>query len=243
MTRRSRGSRHDGSRSPDRCEQGARANSAALHSIASIAIDPRVNRRQRAITHLLTLTLLAALDAGCTKKALSCVPGQSAACVCVDGRSGAQTCNPDGTYAACVCQSPSLVPGLPAIPGLTAPVPPPQGAVPGMPQPPAMPIPIPPIPGFTAPPPGAPANTAPLCTQARACCAAIAADPSLVSIEGLCQMGAWGGAMAAGDPGFSSAYCGYVMTSVSAMLSGLAMEAQQHGRPFTYPAACRQPAP
>ena len=89
---------------------------------------------------------------------------------------------------------------------------------------------------------GAATGSSALCTQARACCAAIAADPGLVQIEGLCQMGAWGGAMAASDPQFSAMYCGYVMTSVSGMLSGLAMDAQQHGRPFTYPAACRQTA-
>ncbi len=52
-------------------------------------------------------------------------------------------------------------------------------------------------------------------------------------------MGAWGGAMGAGDPAFGNAFCGYIMTSVSGMLAMAALDAQQHGRAFTYPAACR----
>lgn len=32
-----------------------------------------------------------------------CIPGQSLACACVDGRTGAQTCQDDGTFAACTC--------------------------------------------------------------------------------------------------------------------------------------------
>jgi hypothetical protein len=32
-----------------------------------------------------------------------CVPGQAVACPCTDGRMGAQTCEDDGTFAACVC--------------------------------------------------------------------------------------------------------------------------------------------
>lgn len=35
-----------------------------------------------------------------------CVPGMSIACACVDGRAGAQVCQPDRTYAACVCATP-----------------------------------------------------------------------------------------------------------------------------------------
>ncbi len=34
-----------------------------------------------------------------------CVPGMQVACACVDGRSGAQRCGLDGTYASCVCAS------------------------------------------------------------------------------------------------------------------------------------------
>lgn len=32
-----------------------------------------------------------------------CVPGQSVACACTDGRQGAQTCNESGAFDACVC--------------------------------------------------------------------------------------------------------------------------------------------
>ncbi len=32
-----------------------------------------------------------------------CIPGSTAACLCVDGKSGVQTCSGDGTYSACVC--------------------------------------------------------------------------------------------------------------------------------------------
>jgi hypothetical protein len=36
----------------------------------------------------------------------ACTPGETKACVCTDGKSGAQVCNPDGGgYAACVCTS------------------------------------------------------------------------------------------------------------------------------------------
>src|SRR5262249_17261214 len=34
-----------------------------------------------------------------------CVPGQMVACACVNGQMGAQACQADGTYAACVCSS------------------------------------------------------------------------------------------------------------------------------------------
>jgi hypothetical protein len=32
-----------------------------------------------------------------------CTPGASASCTCTDGRSGAQSCRPDGTFGACSC--------------------------------------------------------------------------------------------------------------------------------------------
>ncbi len=35
-----------------------------------------------------------------------CVPGRTESCACTDGSSGAQQCQPDGTYAACVCTAP-----------------------------------------------------------------------------------------------------------------------------------------
>ncbi|MGB7809521.1 MAG: hypothetical protein WBP56_00155, partial [Polyangia bacterium] len=50
-----------------------------------------------------------ALLAGCGgADASKCVPGYSVACACPSGQQGAQTCNSAGTFAACVCASPSL---------------------------------------------------------------------------------------------------------------------------------------
>lgn len=50
---------------------------------------------------------LLALGFGCSKEAESttpkCIPGSTSACLCVDGKSGVQTCNTDGTYTSCVC--------------------------------------------------------------------------------------------------------------------------------------------
>ena len=37
----------------------------------------------------------------------TCVPGATQGCVCLDGNSGAQACEPDGTYGACVCDGPN----------------------------------------------------------------------------------------------------------------------------------------
>lgn len=36
---------------------------------------------------------------------LSCAPNQRASCGCFDGKSGEQTCRPDGAFSPCVCQS------------------------------------------------------------------------------------------------------------------------------------------
>jgi sugar lactone lactonase YvrE len=49
----------------------------------------------------------AALLSACTSAAeiASCIPGASAACACTDGRTGAQVCNGDGTFASCSCTS------------------------------------------------------------------------------------------------------------------------------------------
>ena len=44
------------------------------------------------------------LLAGCSPTG-GCISGQSAACSCADGRSGAQICAADGTFGACVCGS------------------------------------------------------------------------------------------------------------------------------------------
>lgn len=191
-------------------------------------------------TKRLRISLLAVVAAatlcGCTRRAERCVTGQSVGCVCTDGRTGSQVCRADGTYGECICTSAALPPSMPIPP---PPVMPAVPSVPGMPAMPSMPL-APPgfpgVPGFPASAPGAAAAT---CAQTRACCAAIAADPALQQLEGICQMGAWGGAMGAGNPQFSDSFCAYIMTSVSGMLSMTAIDAQQHGRSFTYPAACR----
>jgi hypothetical protein len=48
--------------------------------------------------------LLTLITAGCGANS-TCVPGQSAACVCSDGTGGAQLCKGDGSFAACQCAS------------------------------------------------------------------------------------------------------------------------------------------
>lgn len=48
------------------------------------------------------LAWLGVVLVGCGSSA-DCVAGRSEPCACADGRSGAQTCLPDGTFAACVC--------------------------------------------------------------------------------------------------------------------------------------------
>lgn len=42
-------------------------------------------------------------DAIRSKKRKSCVPGRSVPCACPDGRTGVQTCRPDGTFGQCRC--------------------------------------------------------------------------------------------------------------------------------------------
>jgi len=48
-----------------------------------------------------------AMVLGCSSKEEGgppkCIPGSTAACLCIDGKSGVQTCNGDGSYTACVC--------------------------------------------------------------------------------------------------------------------------------------------
>ncbi len=39
-----------------------------------------------------------------------CVPNQVVACGCANGRSGAQSCNADGTFGGCVCEAPAPQP-------------------------------------------------------------------------------------------------------------------------------------
>lgn len=53
---------------------------------------------------MITLVVLAGTIAGCgAGGANECTPGQSIACVCTNGQSGAQTCGADGTFGACSC--------------------------------------------------------------------------------------------------------------------------------------------
>lgn len=55
---------------------------------------------------MLALTLASAVFAGCTSTHTQrCIPGQAAGCSCDDGRAGAQTCSPEGTFDACTCSS------------------------------------------------------------------------------------------------------------------------------------------
>src|SRR6184192_332201 len=45
------------------------------------------------------------LLAGCESHT-GCTPGATAACACIDGAMGAQSCRPDGTFDVCVCTDP-----------------------------------------------------------------------------------------------------------------------------------------
>src|SRR5438132_10727847 len=49
---------------------------------------------------------LAVSGSGCGGGGGDCTPGQSAACVCTDGRGGAQVCRSDRTFDACQCTAP-----------------------------------------------------------------------------------------------------------------------------------------
>lgn len=42
-------------------------------------------------------------DTGADRPAPLCTPGRTKACPCASGVTGAQTCQPDGTYSACAC--------------------------------------------------------------------------------------------------------------------------------------------
>lgn len=44
-----------------------------------------------------------ALAAACAPHGSTCVVGQSSACTCTDGKSGAQVCQGDGTFGVCTC--------------------------------------------------------------------------------------------------------------------------------------------
>jgi len=64
------------------------------------------NRASLGLTSALCACALALLLAGCGDDDAGCLSGASIACTCTDGRSGAQTCGADGTFAACACESP-----------------------------------------------------------------------------------------------------------------------------------------
>ena len=46
-----------------------------------------------------------ALPASCSGSESHCTSGMSIGCVCTSGQSGAQVCQPDGSYGACVCSA------------------------------------------------------------------------------------------------------------------------------------------
>jgi Galactose oxidase, central domain len=54
----------------------------------------------------------------------ACIPGASVACACVTGKTGAQVCNAQGTFGACVCAAPTASPDASApaacVPGASA---------------------------------------------------------------------------------------------------------------------------
>ncbi len=60
-------------------------------------------RTPRALTAAFAALVLLACSTSSPTAASRCTPGQASACVCTDGRTGAQSCGNDGTYAACVC--------------------------------------------------------------------------------------------------------------------------------------------
>lgn len=57
------------------------------------------------LTNILLTGLGVSLLAGCSNSSSTCITGQSVMCACVSGATGAQTCQPDGTYGACSCAS------------------------------------------------------------------------------------------------------------------------------------------
>ena len=48
-------------------------------------------------------------DSGGTGGVPSCIPGQTSACACTDGRDGAQICDDTGRYGPCECTDPEIV--------------------------------------------------------------------------------------------------------------------------------------
>ena len=58
----------------------------------------------RGLFAILTSITFAAAGAGCGAKS-GCVPGQSIACACTSGDTGAQVCGDSGSYGACDCGS------------------------------------------------------------------------------------------------------------------------------------------
>jgi hypothetical protein len=57
-----------------------------------------------------TLLFAACLLASACNGSSRCTPGQSIACACVGGGTGAQICQTDGTYALCDCSTPLPIP-------------------------------------------------------------------------------------------------------------------------------------
>jgi hypothetical protein len=53
----------------------------------------------------LLFATVVSISTACGGGSTPCVPGESKACACTNGRSGAQGCGDDGTFQACVCDS------------------------------------------------------------------------------------------------------------------------------------------
>jgi len=67
----------------------------------------------RPCTLVLGLALLIAVGCSGGSDAAKCVPGLTIECPCPTGQHGAQTCTPAGTFAACVCATPTVDDGGP----------------------------------------------------------------------------------------------------------------------------------
>ncbi len=66
--------------------------------------------------HLPALGLAAMLaTTGCPSPTSTCVPGSTAACLCVGGGSGVQSCRANGTFAVCECASPGVDASVPSL--------------------------------------------------------------------------------------------------------------------------------
>jgi len=81
-------------------------NRAPVVSNLTVVVSALGGETMRAFTFLLAATLLAACSS--SGRGGICAPGATQACVCSDGRGGAQSCNGAGSgYGGCICGSPT----------------------------------------------------------------------------------------------------------------------------------------